>query len=359
MRTRNEKHRAGLRILTALVLFAGMAAACSSDDPVVENAETGTVDFYANGEDFIRLPFVSKDGWEIAFDHFFVNLFGPTAIQGEEESTSQTSSVQASLGGARILHAGHPHTGIAAGGVHAALVGDYLVDLHQTPLAPEDDRTRVGTVAHADGLGNLVYTGNYNTVNFNIKPVEITGGKYTGTCPAMDSGECEASAQAMQLYSLRMAGTATCVDDSFCVPGEVVGFDILLLPLLLGEDPEMCGMAWSSCTWVGEPENPGLVVKNGVGWVEMTFHSDHIFGNGEEPDPDLDDFAPGFAPFAAIAGAADCNPGEDRCIVANQAELRVAWDAAAGAEPELQYAYGMLIYSLGTIGHCGEGHCLH
>jgi len=349
-----------LGILIALVLCVGLTASCSSsDDDPAEVRSTGTVEFYANGEDFIRAPFVSKDGWEMAFDHFFVNLFGPTAVQGEVDSGSQTASVQSAFGDVRIQHAGHPHTGITAGTEHAALVGDYLVDLHQTPLEPEDDRTLVGFVSHLDGLSNRVFTGNYNSVNFNIKPVEISGGSYTGTCPAMDADACLDSAQAMHGYSLRMTGTATCVDASLCTPDEVVGFDIRLLPVLEGETALTSGLSWSSCTWVGEPLNPGLVVPNGTGWVEMTFHSDHIFGNGEEPDPDLDEFAPGFAPFRSVAAATGCQAGEDLCVTANQAQLRAAWEAGAALEPELQYAYGMLIYALGTLGHCGEGHCLH
>ena len=69
--------------------------------------------------------------------------------------------------------------------------------------------------------------------------------------------------------------------------------------------------------------------------------------------------APGFEPFNNLALADGCNPGEDRCITATQEELREQWSDLSDTYPELQYAYGMLIYSLGTLGHCGEGHCLH
>ena len=38
------------------------------------NAQTGTLVLVANGEDFIRQGFISKDGWQIDFDHAYVTL---------------------------------------------------------------------------------------------------------------------------------------------------------------------------------------------------------------------------------------------------------------------------------------------
>lgn len=43
--------------------------------------ETGTLQFYANGEDFVRQGFVSKDGWSISFDHVYITLADVTAYQ--------------------------------------------------------------------------------------------------------------------------------------------------------------------------------------------------------------------------------------------------------------------------------------
>lgn len=42
---------------------------------------TGTLQFHANGEDFVRQGFVSKDGWSITFDHVYVTLADVTAYQ--------------------------------------------------------------------------------------------------------------------------------------------------------------------------------------------------------------------------------------------------------------------------------------
>lgn len=42
---------------------------------------TGTLEFYANGEDFVRQGFVSKDGWSIQFDHVYITLADIEAYQ--------------------------------------------------------------------------------------------------------------------------------------------------------------------------------------------------------------------------------------------------------------------------------------
>jgi len=46
-------------------------------------AEKGTLQFHANGEDFVRQGFVSKDGWAITFDHVYVTLADATAYQSD------------------------------------------------------------------------------------------------------------------------------------------------------------------------------------------------------------------------------------------------------------------------------------
>jgi hypothetical protein len=70
--------RKRLVILTGLALLAsGILVGCSP------RAETGTLQFYANGEDFVRQGFVSKDGWDIAFDHVYITLADVTAYQSD------------------------------------------------------------------------------------------------------------------------------------------------------------------------------------------------------------------------------------------------------------------------------------
>ena len=95
------KKRIGLLIL-AVGLILG-AAACSAP-------ETGTVAFRANGEDFVRQGFVSRDGWAITFDQVSISVSDITAYQTAPPYDA---------------HAG----GAINGKVKASLEGVYTVDL--------------------------------------------------------------------------------------------------------------------------------------------------------------------------------------------------------------------------------------
>ncbi|NQT71188.1 MAG: DUF4382 domain-containing protein [Chloroflexi bacterium] len=69
-------------LLTASLLIIG----CSSDndegaDATDDASEVGTLEFNANGEDFVRQGFVSKDGWSVTFDHVYITLSNITAYQ--------------------------------------------------------------------------------------------------------------------------------------------------------------------------------------------------------------------------------------------------------------------------------------
>lgn len=66
----------------AVVSLAGCVS--SGQEPANEEnnaAATGTLQFTANPEDFVRQGFVTKDGWQLAFDHVYVNLANVTAYQ--------------------------------------------------------------------------------------------------------------------------------------------------------------------------------------------------------------------------------------------------------------------------------------
>ena len=54
-------------LVVLLLLFSG----CGKQTPV---AQTGTLVFTANGEEFIRDGFTSKDGWELSFTHAYVSI---------------------------------------------------------------------------------------------------------------------------------------------------------------------------------------------------------------------------------------------------------------------------------------------
>jgi hypothetical protein len=91
-----QNHLSKLAAIAALIL---LLAACA---PAVE---TGTLQFTANGEDFVRQGFVSKDGWAITFDHVYVTLSDVAAYQTdppyEAESGGEIEAAQTvSLDGA-------------------------------------------------------------------------------------------------------------------------------------------------------------------------------------------------------------------------------------------------------------------
>lgn len=61
------------KLLIISILSIGLTAC--------QQKETGSLEFDANGEDFIRSGFVSKDGWTINFDNAFINLANIKAYQ--------------------------------------------------------------------------------------------------------------------------------------------------------------------------------------------------------------------------------------------------------------------------------------
>ena len=65
-------------LMILAVLVAGLLLGCGAQ-------ETGRLQFVANGEDFVRQGFVSKDGWAIGFDHVYINL-ADNAIAPESKS---------------------------------------------------------------------------------------------------------------------------------------------------------------------------------------------------------------------------------------------------------------------------------
>ena len=53
---------------------------------------TGKLQLYANGEDFVRQGFVSKDGWSIQFDHVYITLAEVTAYQTDPPYDPQSEA---------------------------------------------------------------------------------------------------------------------------------------------------------------------------------------------------------------------------------------------------------------------------
>ncbi len=102
---------------------------------------TGTLQFHANGEDFVREGFVSKDGWSIDFDHVYVHLEDITAYQTDPPYD--------------------PHvTAIIDSDVEVGLPGAYTVDLAEG--GEDADPILVGEVQN-------VAVGHYNAVSWQME----------------------------------------------------------------------------------------------------------------------------------------------------------------------------------------------
>ncbi len=235
----------------SLSLLAAMLAGCTN------GAATGTLQFHANGEDFVRQGFVSKDDWAISFDHVYITLADITAYQTDPPYD--------------------PHDGAAINGkAEISLDGAHTIDLAEG--GENEPPIVVGEVSSAPA-------GHYNAISWNM--ARATSGEAAG-------------------HSLLMIGTAI-KDDN------VIDFAIAV-------DEEY---TYAGGEYVGD-ERKGILATGGTADLEMTFHFDHIFGDGDLPlDDDLNAAAVGFEPFA---------------------------NGYTGAE-----AINMIEMHLG---HVGEGHCL-
>ena len=241
--------------------------------PLSAQEDTGTLQFVANGEDFVRQGFTSKEGWAITFDALYVTLADITAYQSDPPYDPEADSeIEAA--------------------VAVTLDGPFTVD-----LAAGD--------ADADPIlvGELeAPAGRYNALAWRMIPAE--------------EGDAEG-------YSLFLVGTAERDD-------EAIAFRIGI------EQPYeyICG------EYVGD-ERKGILDAGDTAEVEMTFHLDHLFGDGSmPPDDDLNVLAPGFDALASLAEAGQ--------LEVDMAALEAALDADT---------YQMIADILPTLGHTGEGHC--
>ena len=64
---------------------------------IAASTDQGTLTLVANGEDFVRQGFVSKDGWQINFDHLYVNLGEAIAYSTESSFEPQKNDTKNSI----------------------------------------------------------------------------------------------------------------------------------------------------------------------------------------------------------------------------------------------------------------------
>ena len=283
------KRMSWLMLVTLLMAGFLLTVACGDDDDDDDSTDvgSGTLEFYANGEEFIREGFPDKTSWNLLFSHFYVTLQGPTAYQVADDDDADAEKCA-------LKHAGHPHEDIAEGSAHEALLGDYWLD-----LAEGSDRQLVGEVTDAPA-------GNYNYGAFSM--VQADEGDFAG-------------------YSIIMVGMATKMDTD-----ETIDFTIKLTE----------EMTFSSCHQEVDESYAGVVEDGGVGSMEMTFHSDHLFGDHDDlGNPEgVNPGALGFQAFADLA--------VDGVLDIDQAQMEQQMTADD---------YATFLAALYTLGHSGEGHC--
>ncbi|NER45820.1 MAG: DUF4382 domain-containing protein [Symploca sp. SIO1A3] len=81
---------ANLTFVATGLLFGCSQGANQNETPAT--IEQGNLEIRANGEDFVREGFVSKDDWQISFDHVYVNLADVTAYQSDPPFHAEANS---------------------------------------------------------------------------------------------------------------------------------------------------------------------------------------------------------------------------------------------------------------------------
>ncbi len=232
----------------------------------------GTLEIRANGEDFVREGFVSKDGWQISFDRVDAHISSVTAYQTD------------------------PPYDAEAGGEIKAKQSISLPQAQTVDLAAGDENAPPVLVGEVKAP-----PGTYNAVTWKLAKAT------TGVNQA----------------PLMLQGKAT-------KDGKTLDFQIKV-------EEEL---AFSCGEFVGD-DRKGILPPGGKADLELTFHFDHLFGDGSaKPDDEINTGAIGFEPLAALASG-------DKVEV-DMATLKQKLSAAD---------YQKIEEILPSLGHVGEGHC--
>ena len=187
--------------LIPLILLVSIApAGCSAVIP--QQGETGTLRFKANGEDFVRQGFVSKDDWTISFDHVYVTLANVSAYQSDppydphssDDIQSQYTVVLDKPRTVDLAKGGENAPSILVEEMADAPVGHY--NAISWEMTPASDGSAAGyslvIVGAAEQEGE--------TVNFTIK----IGMKYVYTCGEYVGDERKGILQADDVADVEM-----------------------------------------------------------------------------------------------------------------------------------------------------------
>ena len=199
----------------------------------------GKLTLVANGEDFVRKGFTSKDGWQINFDRVYINISEATAYSTNSSFEPQKGDTKSDIEYQDKVN---------------------LVNTAQTiDLAAGDESAPAIPITQADVAPNF-----YNALTWKLS-----------TAP--DNSPAAGSTIALQGQASKNGQTID-FKLGFNQPIEYI-----------------CG------EFVGD-ERLGIVEATNPGKVEATLHFDHIFGDLDTPPEDaLNQDALGFQPFAQLA----------------------------------------------------------
>ncbi len=232
--------------INTIALLSLLIASCSSETSESNNTSTvannqgeATLNLVANGEDFVRQGFVTKDGWTMNFARLDVNLSDVTAYQIE--------------------------------GAFEPTEGDKLDTLEYSEKVSLLDTPKVVDLAEGEADAEPVMVTN----------AEVTPGFYNAVAWKIDTAGADSP----------LAGKTMVLQGTASKDEQVINFDISLnrpIQYLCGE-------------YVGD-ERKGIIQAGETGELETTFHFDHIFGDSEtSPDDALNVDALGFEPLAKLA----------------------------------------------------------
>ena len=140
-------------LVLGVVTVACLAGCAGEERDVADDAasdtsaapDTGTLLFTANGEDFIREGFVSKDGWSLSFDEAWVHVADVAAMQTDP---------------AYDPHGSEP----PRVSVEVALENDFAIDLADGPS--DADPIVLAAIDNAPA-------GRYNALSWEVSPAEL------------------------------------------------------------------------------------------------------------------------------------------------------------------------------------------
>lgn len=225
-------------IALSSVIFTSVSHS-NTHQVTAETTDTSSLSLVANGEDFVRQGFVSKDGWQIDFEKVYVNLASATAY-----------AVDATF---------NPQKGDTKSAIDYQEKVNLLEQTKTVDLAEGEAEAAPILVSQSNAPENF-----YNALSFQL--------------------DTAGSDSAIAGKTIALIGTAS-------KNGETVNFNLgFNRPI-----EYVCG------EFIGD-ERQGIVTPETSGKVEATFHFDHIFGDADTPATEaLNQDALGFQPLATLA----------------------------------------------------------